>query len=342
MTRPIDEDPHGLPGGWTDIRPQFPVALATPDSPYTVVACAECREDHTFMPWLPCSGRRRRVRVRGKHQSMSQVLASLWQQIRISVTLFRLRAVQRIGIAAFVITVLAVSLAPDAAPSGWDWTRIILIVCTAMVALLCFLASRDPGVPSGDQQLRLFATAILVTLALLLNIVFGLGAAIAFSIGFTLIALLAQSETLGRTPWLLCGALGIVIPFWIWTALNAWHIGLLMLVPLGVIALISDAHMRDAAACPVPGPAPPSTMTARGHRLASRLGILAAAMLMLVAGLPGSGSSSWLAAGAAGAVIGVALEAGLPRTRGVSMGWRSVLLCDAALAWIAICWLASL
>lgn len=273
---------------------------------------------------------------------MSQVLASLWQQIRISVTLFRLRAVQRIGFAAFVITVCAVSLAPDAAPSGWDWTRIILIVCTATVALLCFLTSRDPGVPSGDQQLRLFATAVLVTLALLLNIVFGLGAAIAFSIGFTLIALLAQSETLGRTPWLLCGALCIVIPFWIWTALNAWHIGLLMLVPLGVIALISDAHMRDAAACRVPGPAPPSTMTARGHRLASRLGILAAAMLMLVAGLPGSGSSSWLAAGAAGAVIGVALEAGLPRTRGVSMGWRSVLLCDAALAWIAICWLASL
>ncbi|HEV2066015.1 MAG TPA: hypothetical protein VGR08_04200 [Thermomicrobiales bacterium] len=273
---------------------------------------------------------------------MSQVLVSLWHQIRVSVALFRYRAVQLIGIAAFVIAVLAVSLAPDASPSGWDWARIVLILCTATVALLCFVASRDPETRSADQQQRLFAAAVLVTIALLLNIVFGFGTAVAFSIGFTLIALLAQTDNSGRSPWLLCGALGVVIPFWIWTALDAWHIGLLLLAPLGVIAMVSDGHMRDAATCPVPETTPPSTMTAHGHRLASRLGILAAAMLILVAGLPSSGSSPWLAAGAVGAVIGIGLEAGLPRTRGRSAERRSVLLCDAALAWIVICWLASL
>jgi len=273
---------------------------------------------------------------------MSQVLASLWQQIRISVTLFRVRAIQTIGFAALVIAVLAISLAPGASPSGWDWTRIILIVCTATVALLCFVASRDPGTTSENQRQRLFAAAILVTIALLLNIVFGFGAAITFSIGFTLIALLTQLHTSERAPWLLCGALGVIIPFWIWTALNAWHIGLLLLAPLGAIAVVSDGHMRDATACSPTVPIPPSTMTAHGHRLASRLGILAAAMLILIAGLASSGSSSWLAAGAVGAVVAVGLEAGLPRIAGVPMERSSVLLCDAALTWILICWLASL
>jgi len=273
---------------------------------------------------------------------MSQVLVSLWKQIRVSVALFRYRAVQLIGFAAFVIAVVAVSLAPDATPSGWDWMRIILILCTATVALLCYLAARDPEATSESQQQRLFAAGILITIALLLNIAFGFGTAITFSIGLTLGALLSQTYHTGRTPWLFCGALAIVIPFWIWTALDAWHIGLLMLAPLGVIAVVSDGHMRDATACSPPEPIPASAMSPRGHRLASRLGVLTAAMLILVAGLPGSGSTSWLVAGALGAMIGLGLEAGLPRTRGVPAERRSVLLCDAALAWIVICWLGSL
>jgi hypothetical protein len=273
---------------------------------------------------------------------MPQVLESLWRQVRISIALFRSRAVQLTGITAFLVTVLAVSLAPDAAPSGWDWTRILLILGIATVAMLCFLASRDSGVPSDTQRHRLFAAAVLVTISLLLNVTFGLGTAITFSIGFTIIALLAQVDTRGRSPWLLCAALGITIPFWVWTALAAWHAGLLMLVPLGAIALVSDGHMRDAVLGEGAASATATTMSPRGHRLASWLGILASALLLLIVGLPGDSSPAWLVMGALGAVICIALEAGLPRTARVPMAQRSVLLGDLALAWMAVCWLASL
>ncbi len=285
---------------------------------------------------------RRRVQYLGKPQSMPQVLESLWRQVCISVALFRFRAVQLAGSAAFLITVLATALAPDTSPSEWDWTRMLLILGTATVAMLCFLASRDRDMPSETQQLRLFAAALLVTVSLLFNVTFGVGTAIAFSIGFTLVAMLAQADIRGRSPWLLCGAIAIIIPFWVWTALEAWHIGLLMLVPLGAIALISDGHMRDAVLDEQAKAGAPTAMSSRGHRLASWLGILAAALLLLIAGLPGDSSSSWLVLGALGAVVCVALEAGLPRLERMTMARRSVLLGDLAFAWIAVCWLASL
>ncbi|MDQ3541464.1 MAG: hypothetical protein M3440_12330 [Chloroflexota bacterium] len=273
---------------------------------------------------------------------MPQILESLWRQVRISISLFRFGAVRLVGITAFLITVLAIFLAPGASPTGWDWTRMLLILGTATVAMVCFLASRDTEPSSGSQQQRLFVAAFLVTCSLLLNITFGLGTAITFSLGFTLVALLARLDSRGRSPWLLCSPLGVIIPFWIWTAFDAWHVGLLLLVPLGVIALVSDGHIRDAVVDEAAASQTPAAISSRAHRLASWLGILASAVLILIAGLPGNNSSSWLVMGAIGAVIGVALQAGLPRMQRMSTMRRSILLCDAALAWIAVCWLASL
>lgn len=273
---------------------------------------------------------------------MPQALESIGQHIRISIALFRFRTVRLIGVTALLVTVLAIILAPDASPSGWDWARILLILATATIAMLCFLASRDTAMPPEVQRQQLFTAAILVTFALLLNVTFGLGTAIVFSTGFTSVALFAHVDDRGRSPWLLCGALGIIIPFWIWTALTAWHAGLLMLVPLGAIALISDGHMRDAMLDDETASKAPRAMSPRGHRLASWLGILASALLLLIVGLPADSSPSWLVMGAIGAVICIALEAGLPRMTQVSMARRSVLLGDLALAWIAVCWLASL
>lgn len=276
-----------------------------------------------------------------KSQPMPQVLESLWRQVRVSILLFRSGAVRLVGITALLITILAIVLAPGASPSGLDWTRMLLILGTATVALLCFLASRDTMSPSESQRQRLLAAALLITCSLLLNMSFGLGTAITFSICFTLVALLAQMDGQGRSPWILCGVLGIIIPFWIWTAFDAWHAGLLLLIPLAAMAVVSDGHMRDAV---LDARTPPLSigMSSRAHRLASWLGILASATLILIIGLPGDNSSSWLVAGAIGAVVCVALQARLPRIQRGSTGLTAILLCDAALAWIAVCWLASL
>ena len=273
---------------------------------------------------------------------MPLILESLWRQVRISITMFRFGAVRLVSTAAFLISVLAIVLAPGASPSGWDWTRVLLILASATIALLCFLASREPAAHLEIQRQRLFAAAVLVTCALILNLTFGAGTAVTFSIGFTLIAVLAQLDSGGRSPWLVCGALAIIIPFWIWTALEAWQIGLLLLLPLGVLALVTNGHMRDAVFDHPAATRFQGGMSAHGHRLASWLGILASALLVLIVGLPGDNASTWLAAGAIGAVAGVALLAGQRRVADVPASRSSILICDAALAWIAICWLASL
>lgn len=268
-----------------------------------------------------------------------EVIQPLWRQVRLSIGLFHHRTPRLAALGALIVAMLAVALAPEATPSGWDWTRILLILLATIVALACFLASREAAAPATVQQQRLFAAAFLVTTALLIAATFGLGAAIASSFALTVTAILAASDRQAQAPWLRAGAMAAIIPVWIWTLLDAWHPGLLLLVPLGVLALVSDAHMRDTTS------RESGMMSPRAHRFASWLGILASALIVLVAGLTdldGAGSPRWLLAGAIGAILCLALDAGLPGSIRIPIAMRSVVLCDAALGWIAFCWLASL
>lgn len=277
---------------------------------------------------------------------MPLAIVMVWMQVIASASLLRHRAVQMCISAALVISILATWFAPDTSTSFWDWLRIILLVGVGTLGLLMLLAARDEHVQPADRQQRLIGAGVLVLIAILLNVTFSIGTAISFSIGFSLIALLAIQDLRGRSPWLLCGLLGVIVPFWVWTALRAWDWGLLMLIPLAALAFISDRHIRDATAAATPDPAPSAAdptdrLTSRGHRLGSWLGILGSALLVLIVGMLSDASNSWVALGAIGAVIVIALEGGLPKHEPEGSR-RSIYLCDAALAWIALCWMVSL
>jgi len=274
---------------------------------------------------------------------MPLAIVMAWMQVIASASLLRHRAVQMCTVAALAISVLATWFAPDTSTSFGEWFRIILLVGVGTLGLLMLLAARDERVQPADRQQRLIGAGVLVLIAILLNVTFSIGTAISFSIGFSLIALFAIQDLRGRSPWLLCGLLCVIVPFWVWTALRAWHWGLLMLLPLAALAFISDRHIRDAASAPERDPSMRGTnaLTRRGYRLGSWLGILASALLILATGMLSDASNTWVAIGAIGAVTCIALEAGLPtaKTGGVR---RSIYLCDMALAWIALCWMVSL
>ena len=279
----------------------------------------------------------------GKSHAMPLAIVMIWMQLQAAASLLRHRAVQICIAAAFTMSVLATWFAPDTSPSFWDWFRIILLVGVGALGLLMFLASRDELLQPADRQQRLIGAGLLALVAILLNVTFSLGTAISFSIGFSLIALFAIQDLRGRSPWLLCGLLCVIVPFWVWTALQAWHWGLLILIPLAALAFVSDRHIRHAAS--TSGSDTPSSVTGnltrRGHRLGSWLGILGSALLVLVIGMLSDASNTWVALGAIGAVTCIALEAGLPGS-GTEGSRRSIVLCDAAAAWIALCWMVSL
>lgn len=274
---------------------------------------------------------------------MPLAIVMAWMQVVASASLLRHRAVRICTVAALAISVLATWFAPDTSTSFWEWFRIILLVGVGTLGLLMFLAARDEHAQPVDRQQRLIGASVLILIAIILNASFSFGTAISFSIGFSLFALFAIQDFRGRSPWLLCGLLCVIVPFWVWTALRAWHWGLMMLIPLAALAYISDRHIRDVATAPERDPSQRgiNALTRRGHRLGSWLGILGAALLILVTGMLSDASNTWVAIGAIGAVTCIALEAGLPTTEKPGVR-RSIYLCDAALAWLALCWMVSL
>ncbi len=274
---------------------------------------------------------------------MPFALILAWKQVAASLALLRHRTVRHGVAAALAIAVLATWSAPDAAPSLYDWIRILVLVIVGVLGLLMLLAASGPGIQPPERQLRLIGAGLLVLIATLLNATFSIGTAITFSTGFSLIAVLAAGNDRGRSPWPLAGLLSVAMPTWVWTALGAWDWGLLLLVPLAALAFISDRHIRDAARARGADPAPgaPATLSRRGHRLGSWMGILGSALLILTVGLVSDAANTWAALGAVGAVCCIALEASLPGS-GKAAARRSISLCDAGLAWIALCWMVSL
>ncbi len=274
---------------------------------------------------------------------MPLALILAWKQVVVSLALLRQRAVRRGVAAALAISVLATWFAPDTSPSLFDWIRILVLVSVGALGLLMVVAARDQGAQPVERQQRLVGAGVLALIAILLNATFSIGTAISFSIGFSLIAVLAAEDDRVQSLWPLRGILSVLVPFWVWTALEAWDWGLLLLIPLAALAFISDRHIRDAAAARGldPSTSALTPLSHRGHRLGSWLGLLGSALLILIGGLVSEASNTWGALGAIGAVSCIALEAGLPGS-GMAAIRRSILLCDAGLAWIALCWMVSL
>jgi len=239
---------------------------------------------------------------------------------------------------AAIATLLSIVLAPDVSPSSWDWVRIVLVALMGAGAVLSFAASKATLADSDDRRQLLVISGVLVAIAIVLNLTFSIGTTIIFSVGITAVAVLATEWQNRQTPWIVIGALVAAIPFWVWNALDAWTWLLVLLAPLAAIGVISDGHMRAAVATP---PEANDPLSPRAHRLACWTGILGSALIALGVGMVTDAADGVVALGAVGAMLLVALEAGAsPDSQGGAR--RATLIADAALFWVALCWIVSL
>jgi hypothetical protein len=252
----------------------------------------------------------------GRHLLATRVLLGR-RQVQIAITV------------ATIATILSIVLAPDTSATTWDWIRFGLIGFLGSVAVLTFASSHSGKAEPDDRQQRLVIAAVFVALAIVLNLTFTIGTTLIFSVGITAVALLAGEDRDYRSSWMVVGALIAAIPFWVWSALQAWTGGLLLLIPLAAIGIIADGHMRAAVGEAIDAGSP---LTSQAHRLGSWAGIL---------GLATDASSGVVALGAIGAIVFVALEAGSPLSA-KSSPRTSIALTDVALLWVALCWIVSL
>ncbi len=263
---------------------------------------------------------------------------NLGRHLFASRTLLARRPAQGALAVAVIATLLSVTLAPDASPSAWDWTRIALIGAFGAGAVLLFAMAQAPDVDDVDRQQRLVITGALVAISIVLNLTFNLGATVVFSIGITVVALVSGVDRNLRSSRLVAAVLIAAIPLWVWSALQAWTWRLLLLLPLAAIATVTHGHMRSATRST---PRLDSLLSIRAHRLGSWAGILGSGLLALLVGTLTSAANGVVALGAIGAMALVALEAGTSGGSGCGARW-SVAIVDIALCWIALCWIVSL
>lgn len=274
---------------------------------------------------------------------MPTTLVLVWQQVLLSLGVLADRTA-RIGAGtALAMLLISILAAPDANPGTWSWIGLLLVGALVVVAIVMLVASRLPSLTSADRQHRLTAAVTFGIMGLAINLTFGLWSTILLALAMTLVARQATALKPGVFPWLLCATLVTLVPFWVWSALDAWHTGLLLLFPLAALAYLASGHIRDAYDDDASGTAATCErlLSPRGHRMAAWMGILLGGLLVVLGGLLASASYPWIALGGILAAIFVALEAGVPRPDD-QPGRYAGAICDGAFLVAALSWLISL
>lgn len=233
---------------------------------------------------------------------------------------------------------LAVILAPGSPATGWDWFRLWLAAILGACTLLALRLFQRENETRGDHQRLLLIAGVLVVTSFALNLTFSVGTTAFYTLGLIVAGYLTLAERTPVSERAVGAIVAALVPFWVWSALDAWTPGLLVLLPLLLTGVIVDGHMRRAAA-PDAGSDP---LTPRGHRLAAWLGVLGCALAVALLSLLTSHALAIAALAGTGAVILIGLEAASPSPAEGSWRVSSVAIVDAAIAWIALCWLAGL
>jgi hypothetical protein len=236
----------------------------------------------------------------------------------------------RTGIAAaasLAIIAIAGLVAPGAAPSPWVWARVVAIWLLAAIAFAS-IAEVASGKASRPVSPLIVWGALL--LAVLISLTFT-PLAVSLTVLILVLSLLVLQS--GRSTQLVTfwTVMAVLLPLWVWSAFEAWDRWLLMLVPLGAVALISLEHANRSGR---DGFEP-------GERLAAWIGIVALAAIELATVLLADIDPSWATLGAAivAALAGVDIaRSSVP----LAMRIPSVMLPAMALAVLALAWLAAL
>jgi|GEM_PF-4393530 len=262
---------------------------------------------------------------------LNQIVASLY--------VLRDRTAQACAITSLTMTIIAIASAPDVSPGFWSWFGLLLIGALAFLAIITFVASQHPILSPPSRQYRKTAALTLVIAAIVVNLFFSFWSTALLAAGIILLARQAAKSRPGVFPWLLCATLITLIPWWIWSALDTWDSGLLLLFPLAALAWLGGNHIREAyAPRDKEGEWP---LSPRGHRLGAWISMLLGGILVVVAGLVGESSYALISLGGITMAVAVALEAGISRPEN-RPGKYSAALCDGAFVVAAVCWLISI
>jgi hypothetical protein len=265
-------------------------------------------------------------------------IALVSQQVIASLRVLTDRTAQVCAVTSIVMAIISIAIAPDADPGAGTWFALLGIGALAMLAIITYVASRSGQASPPDRQHRLTAAVTFGVIALIANLFFGFWSTVLLGLGLFVLIRQARALRPGAFPWLMCATIVTLIPWWLWTALDTWDAGLLILLPLAALAWLTGEHIREVYA---PPPAEDRLLSVRAHRYGAWMGMLLGGILIIVAGLIGNSSHEWLALGGMAMAFGVAIEAGTPDST-THPGRTSAAISDLSFVIAAICWLTSI
>lgn len=234
------------------------------------------------------------------------------------------------AVAGLALVIIAGAIAPGDDPGIWVWVRLLTAACSAGIALAVIDVSRDPNHAAQGQPGYLLVAGVFLLLTLLISVTFTTLTALfgLLVIGLVLLHLHAHGPSSLPVLWAL---LGMLIPFWVWSAFDAWDRLLLLLLPLGLVGIISLEHALRADLYG-------DSVT---RRSAAWIGILGMAAVLLITAMAGSIERSWIASGAMLVALFALLDL-LPARRSRTDTVPSITLPAAALLVLMLTWLVAL
>jgi hypothetical protein len=232
-------------------------------------------------------------------------------------------------IACLALIIVSGIIAPGQTPGGWMWVRLLLAALFAADGLILIAPMPQPGARAAVSRRQPYVAIGCLFVAVVLSLTFNILSAL-FAV-ITLVLILLHFSARGPASilvfWLL---LGTLVPFWVWSAFEAWDRWLLMLVPLGVVGVISLEHALRA-----------DLLDDAAERDAAWIGVLAMAAVWLIIGLIIDAELWWLIAGAVIAGVMAALDL-VPARRRFRNTLPTFTLPGLALVALLLAWLIAL
>lgn len=262
----------------------------------------------------------------------------LWKQTQSTLLLLRMPAAWiplAVGLTSLIAALLIV---PGTEPSFWNWIGLPIMALFGAISILADMARRRPRTAAIDRTDLLIIAIIALICATTISLFTTLFGTAIFLLALCFVAAISiRTARTKRVPVVLAGTVALLIPVWTWFALDAQNSGLLLLVPIGILALFGDRYMRSALATDTRE----STTSARSFRFLSWLALLSAMILTTVLAISSDVSNGWAVIGALGAVVCIGADAGLPQHSSLPGTWSRQLMA-LGFAWLSLFWLTSL
>lgn len=216
--------------------------------------------------------------------------------------------------------------------SGWS---IFWLVVAALLAAMC-LTEIHVARTIEHPRTALTTLGIAISSALIAVVISAILHPLS---GFCLFGILVLLSYTGKQrPFVTAALTVVIVPWWVWLALDEWHWQLLVLVPLVGMGLVTISHLLDMHAWPE---GDERLMPARAHRAAAWLIIALSGILLILIGLTTDASRPFLALAGIVLALSVPLEAGFGSTSRNSARQSVRIVVSAYLIAVA-CWLVGI